>query len=55
MLSNRGERVAFKDRLGDFKVRDYLCLECGKKITMNLHWDHRLNRIPRVCPNCKKF
>lgn len=57
MISNLGTTVAYRDNLGDQVVNNWICLDCGYKMTTNVHWDHLRNRghMPQKCPNCGTY
>jgi DNA-directed RNA polymerase subunit RPC12/RpoP len=52
MMSHRGIRIAFEDRLGKFEEHRYLCLSCKKESATNKHWDKRRDKKLVKCPHC---
>jgi rubrerythrin len=53
MISNLGTSVEFNNKiLGDFVVRNWICLDCGYKMSTNVPWEKHISRMPQKCPNC---
>ena len=51
MISDRG---IVSDESGN-KIHNWLCLNCGYKMSTNVHWGKKKGLEPQKCPDCGVF
>lgn len=56
MISDRGKSIelGIKNQPPNI-IHNWICIECGYKMSTNVHWGKNKGIKPLRCPNCKKY